>query len=299
MRTLVILNPSAGGQASSERIRGRLEARIAGEFVESPEPGGAERLAEEAALSGYDRVIAVGGDGTVREVAAGLYRGGAGPGLGIVPAGTGNDLAFGLGLPSDLEHAASVACGSRTIGLDLIGAAGAVGENAGGDGPHLAANAAVAGFCGRIGDSMSPLLRRGLRRAAYPLAALSQLRDLRRYRVRLDVDGRSMEVEAFMVVLANGTWAGGGVPLAPEADPTDGFLDLVIYHAIRPWSLARLVPRVLAGRQGDHPGVSAYRARSVRLESEPSMWMNLDGDTWGTGAAEFRVIPGALRVAVP
>jgi diacylglycerol kinase (ATP) len=276
-------------------LRRRLEARIAGEFEESPGPGAAARIAEEAARSGYGRVVAAGGDGTVREVACGLYRGGGGPRLGIVPVGTGNDLAFGLGLPADVDRAAAVACGERTVGLDLIEARAGEGQ-----GPaQVATNAVVAGFCGRIADSMQPRLRRGLRRIAYPLAALSQLRDLGPYRTRLSIDGRWVETEALMIIVANGTSAGGRVPLAPGADPTDGILDLVVVHAVRPWKLAGLVPRVLLGRHAGHADVSIFKVKAVRVESDPPMWMNLDGDTWQVGPASFRVLPGALRVAVP
>jgi diacylglycerol kinase (ATP) len=102
-----------------------------------------------------------------------------------------------------------------------------------------------------------------------------------------------------MLVAANGSCAGGRVPLAPGADPCDGVLDLVVIEAVRPHSLAVLVPRVLAGRHASHPAVSTFRASSVRFESERPMWVNLDGDTWKCGPAVFDLIPGALRVATP
>lgn len=295
MRTLVILNPSAGGRSGVAALRRRLEERIDGDFTESPEPGAAVGLAREAARSGYGRVVAVGGDGTVREVAEGLYRGGAGPVLGIVPAGTGNDLAHGLGLPADAQHAASIACGAGSRALDLIRALDPDGKEE----ARFATNAAVAGFCGRIAESLLPWLRRRVPRLAYPLAALSQLRDLGPHRLRLEIDGEPVETEAHMVVVANGPCAGGRVPLAPGADPGDGALDLMVIRAVRPTALAALVPLVLAGRHLGHPAVLSRRARSVRVESERPMWINLDGDTWKTGPAAFDVIPAALRVATP
>ena len=107
MRTLVILNPAAGGQTGVERLCRRLERVIDGDFVSTSAVGEAVSLSSEAARAGYETVVAVGGDGTVREVATGLHLGGGGPRLGIVPAGTGNDLAFSLGLPADIEQAAA------------------------------------------------------------------------------------------------------------------------------------------------------------------------------------------------
>jgi diacylglycerol kinase (ATP) len=212
-----------------------------------------------------------------------------------VPIGTGNDLAFGLGLPADVERAASVAIGDHAISLDLIRASGpdAVGAD------RYLANAAVAGFGGRIADRMSPAFRRRLRPVAYPLAALAQLKELRPYLVRLDVDGRMIETRALMVIVANGEYAGGRLRLAPGASTGDAQLDLVVIHAVSPWRLSILVPRVLAGRHAGDPSVSMFRATSVRLESEPAMWINLDGDTWQAGPASFQVVPSALRVAVP
>jgi diacylglycerol kinase (ATP) len=294
MRTLVILNPAAGGQIGAERLRRRLERLIEGDFVSTSEAGEAVSLSSEAARAGYETVIAVGGDGTVREVATGLHLGGGAPRLGIVPAGTGNDLAFSLGIPPDIEQAAAVATGEGTTALDLVRASCPGGSEE----PRFLANAAVAGFGGRIGDTMSPTFRRRLRPIAYPLAALGQIRDIRPYAIRLEVDGRAMDTRALMVILANGEYAGGRIRFAPGASTADGQLDLVVIHAVSAPRLATLIPRVLAGRHAGHSGVSLYRATSVRIQSETDMWINLDGDTWQAGPALFEVVPGALRVAV-
>ena len=295
MRTLVILNPAAGGQTHAERLRQRLERLIDGDFVNTSEAGEAVSLSSEAARTGYDTVIAVGGDGTVREVATGLYLGGGAPRLGIVPVGTGNDLAFSLGLPPDIEQAAAVATGECAVAMDLVRAS----RPGGSEEPRFLANAAVAGFGGRIGDGMSPTFRRRLRPIAYPVAALGQIRDVRPYAVRLEVDGRAIETRALMVIVANGEYAGGRIRFAPGASTADGQLDLVIIHAVSAPKLATLIPRVLSGRHAGHTGVSLYRATSVRIQSETDMWINLDGDTWQSGPALFEVIPSALRVAVP
>ena len=295
MKTLVILNPAAGGGIDLRELQGRLARRIEADFKRTSGPGDAIGLAEDAARSGYARVIAAGGDGTVREVATGLFRGGGDAGLGIIPTGTGNDLAFSLRLPSDIDEAAAVAAGVRTTSLDLIRAVSADPVES----YMYVANVAVAGFCGRIGESMSPRFRRRWRLVAYPLAALRQLRHLRPYSVEILVDGRSIETKALMVIAANSMHAGGRVPLAPGARTDDGQLDLVIIHAVSPPRLATLIPRVLRGRHAGHPGVSIHRASDVRLEADPPMWINVDGDTWMAGSASFHVIPAALQVAVP
>ncbi len=295
MQTLVILNPTAGGRAASKDLRTRIASVIDADFEVTRGPGDAVVLAERGARSGYESVVAVGGDGTIREVATGLHEAGGTARLGIVPAGTGNDLAASLGLPRGVERAVRVLLEGRTADLDLIEATPADGE---GD-PRFLANAAVAGFGGRIADRMSPRSRRLLRPVAYPLAALGQLRDLRPYSVRLDIDGRIVETSALMLIVANGPFAGGKLPLAPGAATDDGWLDLIVMGAVSPPGLVTLVPRVLAGRHRRHPAVSVYRARQVRVDCDPPMWTNLDGDTWRAGSSRFRILPAALKVAVP
>ena len=179
--------------------------------------------------------------------------------------------------------------------LDLVQAS----RPGGSDEPRFRANAAVAGFGGRIGESMSPTLRRRLRPIAYPVAALGQIRDIRPYALRLEVDGQPIDTTALMVIVANGEYAGGRIRFAPGASTADGQLDLVVIHAVSAPRLVTLVPRILSGRHAGHTGVSLYRATSVRIQSETDMWINLDGDTWQAGPALFEVVPGALRVAVP
>ncbi len=295
MRNLVILNPVAGGREDTRDLHRLIGRKIEGDFVTTANSGDAVAIATEACRAGYGSVVAVGGDGTVREVAMGLHLGGGVPRLGIVPAGTGNDLAFSLGVPADIERAADVAVGGRTVDLDLIRASRSDGAGE----PRFLANAAVAGFGGRIGDRMSPTLRRRFRPIAYPLAALGQVRDLRPHSVRLEIDGRKIETRALMIIVANGEYAGGRIRFAPGASTADGLLDLVLVHAVSPPKLVTLVPRVLSGRHTGHPAVSMFRAASVRIESEPPMWINLDGDTWRAGNSSFEVVPAAIRVAVP
>ena len=79
----------------------------------------------------------------------------------------------------------------------------------------------------------------------------------------------------------------------------DGLLDLVLVHAASPPKIVTLVPRILSGRHTSHPAVSMFSAASVRIESDPPMWINLDGDTWRAGDSSFQIVPAAIRVAVP
>lgn len=296
MRTLVIINPAAGGGLNPVGLQQRLRDLLDADFVLTEGPGHAVDLAAGAASRGFSRVLAAGGDGTVREVATGLQRGARDPGerppaLGLIPVGTGNDLAQALGLPLDIAGAARIAAAGRVQSLDLLRA---MDDASGAE--RFVTNAAVAGFCGRIGDGMGAGFRRRWRRLAYPLAAVRQLRDLGPYQVRLETDAGRLETRAMMLIVANSRFAGGRVPLAPRARTDDGRLDVVLIEAMGPAAIARLVPRVLRGRHAGHPRVRMIQCRSVLLESEPPMWINLDGDTWLAGNAGFHVLPAALEV---
>ncbi len=102
-----------------------------------------------------------------------------------------------------------------------------------------------------------------------------------------------------MLVIANGRYAGGGIPFSPEGRIDDGWLDVVTIRNVSIASLAALVPRVLAGRHLDHPGVGHTRARSVLVEADPGFWFNVDGETWLGGTASFDLRPLALPFIRP
>jgi diacylglycerol kinase (ATP) len=113
------------------------------------------------------------------------------------------------------------------------------------------------------------------------------------------VDGVVREIRALMLIVANSRFAGGHVPLAPDARPDDGRLDVVAVEPLGPLALGRLVPLVFQGRHTGHPRVQVVRGRTASIESDPPMWVNLDGDTWRAGHVSFEVLPAALEVLVP
>jgi diacylglycerol kinase (ATP) len=296
MRTLVILNPVAGGGVDDTRFRRRIAARLGADVAVSAAPGEAVRLAERAADSGYDRVVAAGGDGTVSEVAAGLALSGQKVVMGLLPIGTGNDLARSLGVPLHLDRAIEVVRAGRIKAIDTLRARAAAAD----DVPRELTNAAVGGFCGRISDRLNDRLRRRWKNLSYLRAALAELAELQRFRARLTVDGsETIETDAYMIVVANGRYAGGRIPLAPRALPDDGLLDLMLVRAVSAVGLAAVVPSVLRGRH-DGSGAVVYRqARDLHIESMPPMWFNLDGETWRQSPASFEVQPAALNVITP
>ncbi len=293
MSTCVILNPTAGGGTSPGRLARALSGLDGVELRLSAGPGEVASMAAEASRQGFSRVVAAGGDGTVSELATGLLAMGGGAEAGILPVGTGNDLARSLGIPSDLEGAV------RVLRDGVGGPVDAIVADAPGTAGGFAWNAVVGGFGGRISDRMSGELKRRWRSLAYLRAAVQELVALRPHRLGLEIDGTAHEADALMLVLANGRYAGGSIPFAPGAVPDDGCLDVVLVSDVARRELVSLGPRILLGRHLGAPGVRHWRARRVVVAAGPEFWTNLDGETWVAGDASFAVRPSALRFVRP
>jgi YegS/Rv2252/BmrU family lipid kinase len=291
---LAIVNPVAGrGRGAKLRAQARaaLDRLVPGiEFVETERPGHATGLSRAA----RDRplVVAVGGDGTVREVAAGLA--GSAAELAVIPAGSGNDFDKNLGIPSDVEAACRLAaeCPARPIDLVRVTA---------GDRTEVYANAAGFGFDARVIHEARKLKRlRGM--PLYLVAVLLAVRDFDCPAVRITVEGRSWQQPVLLIAAANGRCYGGGMKVAPDARPDDGRLDICVIDAVGRLRILRCLPELIRGTHGTLPEVAFHRSPALELEFEGPVPVQLDGDLldWPE-ARRFRleVLPAALRVRAP
>lgn len=288
-RIAVILNPAAGRALRYPCVLEAMERLPEVDLRWTRGPGHAARIAAEAMEGGADRVLVGGGDGTVHEVVNGLSASGGGPfRLGLLPLGTGNDLCRSLGLSLDPHDAVDTARSGDERPADLV-AAEVAGDRA------LAVNFALGGLAGDIALHVTEERRRLWGGLVYLRAAVESLRSLRSFRTELVLDGeRLAPLDLMAVVVANGRYLGGGIPVAPEARPDDGLLDVVAVRSCRPARLPALLGRVLTGRHLGHPGILWSRARRVEIRPDPLMPFNLDGQPFGTGAASFEALPGAL-----
>lgn len=291
---LVIVNPTAGGGRALrlvEWLRERLGPRHEARLEVTRRRGDAETLAANAAGAGHDRVIAVGGDGTIQEIVNGLLATAKAPTLGIVPLGSGNDLARSLGLPADFASAWRVALGSRTSRLDVARARNGEGRE------RWFASAGGIGFDGQVAAAM--LARRGWQagRAGYLLTTLNELRRYANRRVTLVIDGSSSVQDVLLVAIANGAYYGGGMRIAPNARPDDGLLDICVVGDISRVTAVRQLPNLYRGTHLRHPQVSIFTGRTVELDGEPTTMIHLDGEPFGGLPLRVSIIAGALEVA--
>ena len=289
----LILNPNAGSADQADSLRATVAARQDVALFETRDPGDARKLAQRAVANGTKRVIAGGGDGTINEIVNGLVLDGrASIPLGIVPLGTGNDLARTLALPTEPNAAFQLALTGRPRALDLI-AAETEGRT------HYGANVASGGFSGQVDEVLSEELKATWGPLAYLLGAAKILPVIATYETRIQFEDEASErIEALNVVVANGRTIGGGKGIAPTANPEDGWLDVVVVREGSAIAWATVAARLVAGTILTSDLVSHRRARTVRIESRPGMWFNLDGELLTKQAITFRCLPAALPCIV-
>lgn len=284
--TLVIWNPGAGGGDVEERreaIRHALQAHAPGaELFESPSEDETSRRVEAALAEGVDRIVAAGGDHTVRSIAFRLI--GRETALGILPLGTANNIARSLGIPLDLEEAAAILASGSVRAIDV----GYVGDQ-----PFLEI-ATVGLAADLLGDATR--VSEGRLRSALDL--LTRTVRHRRTRVWLDLDGREVRHRAVSLAIANGPYTGRALEAAPDARLDDGLLDVVCYLGYGPLEVLRQLARIVLGL-GAGPTTATYRARRVRVRTHHPLPVRADSDDRRTTPAEITVGRGALRVAVP
>lgn len=294
MSTLVIINPAAG-RGRAVQVWSRVCTRVACskdlEWVATQAPGHARNLARAAATRGVDRVVAVGGDGTVSEVADGLA--GSQVALGVIPAGTGNDFSRALGIPSAPEPAARVALGRSARRVDL-------GHVHNADQRVAFVNVAGCGFDAEVLRRTSTSRRAG-GALLYLGGILRTLRAFRPVPMRLVVDGRTLERRVLGIAVAIGPRYGGGMLIAPHAVIDDGWFDVCLIGDVTPLQLVALLPRLYAGTHGVHFAVEFFRCQELTVEpllAVPDVSCQADGELLGRLPATFSIQPqGLLCVA--
>ncbi len=294
-RALTIVNPIAGrGRAAKvwERVARHTHELAGAEWVTTEAPGHARRLARDAAARGYERVVAVGGDGTVSQVAGGLA--GTQTALGIIPAGNGNDFSRALGVPATPEAAVRLAFHGRVRLVDL-------GRVQTAQDCVAFVNVAGCGFDAEVVRRTQSRQRVG-GSLLYFVGILRTLTAFRPLPMRLTLDGRVLERCALGVAVANGPAYGGGMRIAPDAVLDDGLLDVSVLGDVSPMQLLALLPRLYSGTHGSHRAVEFFRCRECTIKPlvASEVHCQADGELIQPLPATFSILPkGLLCVANP
>ncbi|GAB92783.1 diacylglycerol kinase [Gordonia rhizosphera] len=264
------------------------------ELIIGQDAAEASDLAGKAARGDTDALVVVGGDGTLRLALEASF--GTGKPLGIIPAGTGNDVARNLGIPlDDVPAAVAVIVAGHTRTIDLGRVTFPDGRSA------LFSTVAATGFDASVTARANEMSWPN-GQARYTLAAAAELIGLKSRHYEVRVDDEKVDGDLVFAAIGNTKSYGGGMQITPGASMTDGLIDLTMAarapHFAR-MTVAMVFPKVFSGRHVTHPTVSTMRGREIELYSDPTALVSIDGDLVGELPAVFEAVPHAAKVFAP
>jgi YegS/Rv2252/BmrU family lipid kinase len=286
-RALVLLNAKArSGESALQPVRDRLEAgglRMTAEpFENLPEIArDVTRLHREA-----DLIMVCGGDGSISSAAPAVIE--SGLPLGIIPAGTANDLARTLSIPLDFAAAADVIVAGHRRRIDV----GTVNG-------HAFFNVASIGLSSELAQRLDPAIKKRFGRLGYAVAALRILVGARRFRATITEKGRTATVGTYQIAIGNGRLYGGGNVVEEDAAIDDGKLDLYSLEMRNLWKLVLMLRAFRSGTHGAWSEVRTAKCVEFEIATRRPMPINTEGEIVTATPAHFRVMPRAVSVFAP
>lgn len=305
MRTCAVVNPVAGGgrvRRMWSQLHPRLRDAASSLSVRwTTGPSTATALARRALKEGFERIVAVGGDGTLHEVVNGFFEGetAVDPSavLVFVGCGSASDFRRSLGAPSGVAAVRQLRS-DRIEPFDVLRLQYATGTD--GRATRYAINVASFGLSGTVVRTFSPGSSLLPSRLLYLGAALRALATDRPPPVRLTLDGESLSpAPVRLVTTANGHTFAAGLPIAPTASPRDGQFDVTVLHDVPIRSLLRHIHRFYLGTHTALSGVSTHRGRRLTahpVDDRPPVWVEADGEALGRLPVAVTLVPQALRI---
>ena len=294
MKLLIIFNPSAAHGRSAKKlmhIRAKLkDLNIQAKLMTTTHQGHAKKLVANTDLSGFDGLIAAGGDGTVFEVLNGLYEHPkpARVPLGLLPIGTGNAFARELGLqPPNWSDAIDIVHRGRLREVD-------VGHVNSANGSYYFLNIVLMGFA--VDASLSARKLKVLGNTAYTLATLWQLMKLKTYPLVLEVDGQVIRSDNVFITISNSRYTGTNFLIAPDATIDDGQLDVTVLQKLSRFRILKLFPTIYSGRHVEYDEISSYKGACIKIQSPQNMLLGPDGEFYGHTPAEITCLPRDLNI---
>jgi diacylglycerol kinase (ATP) len=287
-RLRFLVNPASGrgtGKSHLDRIR-VLASRHGAGLVVSRKVSDLSEQARRAAADGVERLLVAGGDGTMHHAVQGLA--GSECALGVIPLGSGNDLAGTLGIPPDLEVAVERARTGVVRRIDLL----RVGETFSASYAGVGFDSEVTRYANEIKILRGPLI--------YFYAVIHTLITFEPPRMKVNYDDGTFEGKVMFAVVNNLPRFGGGMRIAPDARIDDGLLDLVIVREVPKPMLLSIFPKVYGGRHVGHPAITIVRTRHAEITIDRAMTMYGGGEPLRPMAAgepvAMEVVPGGLGV---
>lgn len=293
-RVALLMNPASGqgkglggGHKAAHALRdkGLFVMELCGENAEE-----SEALAQDAVEQGIDALVAAGGDGTINLALQAVAQ--TGTPLGIMPLGTGDDNARGLGIPlKDLDEAASIVADGYSRTVDC----GRVVLESGAERFYL--GVLSIGFDSQVNERANKLkFPKG--ESKYIAAILGELAVFKPVEFSIVLDGSEREEEAMLVAFGNGVSYGGGMKVCPDAEFDDGFLDVTILNKVSKFTFIKSFPRVFKGTHTEFPFVQQFRVKTAKVAAE-GQTVYADGERVGPVPAQISVVEGAVDILSP
>jgi YegS/Rv2252/BmrU family lipid kinase len=303
MKTVAIVNPTAGYHRARRvwphllASLGEAGANVATWWTEWS--GHAETLAARARREGFDRVVAVGGDGTLLEVVNGLWWESRGPqpSVGVVPFGTGCDYVRSFDLGPTLRDRVITALAEATlrVSVGLVRLQGLDGQPR----QRVFVNVLGLGFDARVIIGFRQQRLRLPGKTAYFLSGLQELGRLTHHRITGSLNGRPLKTDAAVVVVGLGRYFAGGMMITPGASPQADHFQVVLGQKLSRLELLTLLPRLYTGKHLEHPRVTTDYAGHIKINADPPAYVEAEGELEGRTPIEVAIIPRALRIAAP
>ena len=287
----IIANPSSGREGAIEIIK-KLIAPFASKGTSvllnfTQKAGDARAFA--ATDDGEDCIISVGGDGTVNEVVSGMYEAKRTTPLAIYPAGTVNDFAESMGMPKDPYDFFSMIVNGKKRAVDI----GLCGDSA-------FINVCAVGVFSEIGYKVPDEAKSAVGRLAYYAEGFRMFREKdflkSGFDVHIDCDGEVIDTKAMMVMVSNSNSVGGFSKISPEADVTDGILELAVIEEMTISKLLELFRTIGLGKHIDHDHFIYRHGKKITVEADKSMHVDIDGEKGPRLPQTIEVVPGAIQL---
>ncbi|HEX8019431.1 diacylglycerol kinase family protein [Mucilaginibacter sp.] len=286
-KALFIINPISGGKKKDgvpELIKDTVDAGIMEPVIAFSDGVAHARVIAAEAVGKFDTVVAVGGDGTVNEVASAIVD--TDTSLGIVPFGSGNGLSRFLGIPMDTKSAIKNLASGRT---EIIDSARVNGQ--------AFFNMAGMGFDAHISEIFSHGKKRGF--ISYIKSSIKEVVGYQPQNYHIDIDGKKYDYKAFMLSIANSSQYGNNVHISPKASLQDGLLDVCVIKPFPLWRFPEMSMRMLIKATESSKYVEIIRGKQILIKREHSGPIHLDGEPQvaGTGI-DITILPNSLKVIV-
>ncbi|MDF2984634.1 MAG: diacylglycerol kinase catalytic region [Eubacterium sp.] len=293
MKHIFIINPAAGKGKSMELIpfiNDCFKAKTDDELVieVTKYPGHATEIAKAHSGSGECRVYSIGGDGTVNEIVNGIA--GTSSALGVIPTGSGNDFIRSLHSETNVKDviAGTINGIERKIDLAKVNDKYFINISSIGFDANVVFNANLFKKKPGITGSM-----------AYLLSIIYTVFKHKICKIRVDIDGNIIDMDALLVAVANGKFYGGGIMPAPDASLDDGLLDICLVSEVSRLKILHLFPKYIKGQHGVLKEVSFFKGREIRIQSDEDVCLNIDGEIIEAKTIDFQIIQAGIKIIMP